>query len=115
MCVISFLFILYLTMNILDILFLIYNVQSVHPFHIMCTLCDGNLLCRHYIEMIYCVVGKDSCFDRIVARFGRKCTYVVVGDGRDEEQAAKQVSCHSNDPRSLDSVTCSLRDDPAPL
>lgn len=42
MCVISFLFILYLTMNILDILFLIYNVQSVHPFHIMCTLFDGN-------------------------------------------------------------------------
>lgn len=31
-------------MNILDILFLIYNVQSVHPFHIMCTLFDGNWL-----------------------------------------------------------------------
>jgi len=26
-----------------------------------------------------------------VSRFGRKCTYVVVGDGRDEETAAKQV------------------------
>ena len=36
--------------------------------------------------------GKESCFERIVSRFGRKCTYVVVGDGRDEESAAKQVS-----------------------
>lgn len=31
------------------------------------------------------ILGKDSCFDRIVVRFGRKCIYVVVGDGRDEE------------------------------
>lgn len=36
-------------------------------------------------------VGKESCFERIVSRFGRKCTYVVVGDGQDEEAAAKQV------------------------
>ena len=40
--------------------------------------------------------GKESCFERIVSRFGRKCTYVVVGDGRDEESAAKQVSSHSS-------------------
>ena len=26
-----------------------------------------------------------------MSRFGRKCTYVVIGDGRDEESAAKQV------------------------
>lgn len=38
-----------------------------------------------------CFSGKESCFERIVSRFGRKCTYVVVGDGRDEESAAKQV------------------------
>ncbi|XP_062622302.1 eyes absent homolog 1-like isoform X5 [Saccostrea cucullata] len=46
------------------------------------------------IENVYSAtkIGKDSCFDRIVARFGRKCTYVVVGDGRDEEQAAKQLN-----------------------
>ncbi|XP_021379787.1 eyes absent homolog 2-like isoform X2 [Mizuhopecten yessoensis] len=46
------------------------------------------------IENIYSAtkIGKDSCIDRIVARFGRKCTYVVVGDGRDEEQAAKQMN-----------------------
>ena len=41
------------------------------------------------------VSGKESCFERIVSRFGRKCTYVVVGDGRDEEAAAKQVSCYT--------------------
>lgn len=36
--------------------------------------------------------GKESCFERIASRFGRKPVYVVVGDGRDEEMAAKQVS-----------------------
>ena len=37
------------------------------------------------------LTGKASCFERIVNRFGRKCTYIVVGDGRDEEVASKQV------------------------
>ena len=36
-------------------------------------------------------VGKESCFERITNRFGKKCTYIVVGDGRDEEIASKQV------------------------
>ncbi|XP_012887662.1 PREDICTED: eyes absent homolog 3 [Dipodomys ordii] len=36
------------------------------------------------------VGGKESCFERIVSRFGKKVTYVVIGDGRDEEIAAKQ-------------------------
>lgn len=36
--------------------------------------------------------GKESCFERIVSRFGKKVTYVVIGDGRDEEFAAKQVN-----------------------
>ncbi|XP_025111355.1 eyes absent homolog 1-like [Pomacea canaliculata] len=46
------------------------------------------------IENIYSAtkIGKESCFERIVSRFGRKCTYVVVGDGRDEESAAKQMN-----------------------
>lgn len=37
-------------------------------------------------------IGKESCFERIVSRFGKKVTYVVIGDGRDEEIAAKQVT-----------------------
>lgn len=45
------------------------------------------------IESVYSAtkIGKESCFERIVARFGKKCTYVVVGDGKDEEAAAKQM------------------------
>ena len=45
------------------------------------------------IENIYSAtkIGKESCFERIHTRFGRKPTYVVIGDGRDEEVAAKQV------------------------
>ncbi|XP_009874401.1 PREDICTED: eyes absent homolog 3, partial [Apaloderma vittatum] len=44
------------------------------------------------IENIYSAtkIGEESCFERIVSRFGKKVTYVVIGDGRDEEVAAKQ-------------------------
>ncbi|XP_039595177.1 eyes absent homolog 3 isoform X1 [Polypterus senegalus] len=44
------------------------------------------------IENIYSAtkIGKESCFERIMSRFGKKVTYVVIGDGRDEEFAAKQ-------------------------
>ena len=44
------------------------------------------------IENIYSAtkIGKESCFERIASRFGRK-TYVVVGDKQEEETAAKQV------------------------
>ncbi|XP_041867934.1 eyes absent homolog 3 isoform X2 [Melanotaenia boesemani] len=44
------------------------------------------------VENIYSAtkIGKESCFERIVSRFGKKVTYVVIGDGRDEEFAAKQ-------------------------
>lgn len=38
--------------------------------------------------------GKESCFERIVSRFGTNVTYVVIGDGRDEEHAASQVKPH---------------------
>ncbi|KAM8882817.1 eyes absent homolog 3 isoform X2 [Synchiropus splendidus] len=44
------------------------------------------------IENIYSAtkIGKESCFERIISRFGKKVTYVVIGDGRDEELAAKR-------------------------
>ncbi|KFB39188.1 AGAP008726-PA-like protein [Anopheles sinensis] len=61
------------------------------------------------VENVYSAnkIGKEQCFERIVTRFGRKSTYVVVGDGQDEENAAKnlnfpfwRISSHS-DIRSL--------------
>ncbi|XP_051020285.1 eyes absent homolog 4 isoform X8 [Acomys russatus] len=57
------------------------------------------------IENIYSAtkIGKESCFERIVSRFGTNITYVVIGDGRDEEHAAHQhnmpfwrISSHSD-------------------
>lgn len=39
-----------------------------------------------------CHTGKESCFERIVTRFGRKSTYVVIGDTQDEEKAAKNLN-----------------------
>nr|XP_032810817.1 eyes absent homolog 1-like isoform X4 [Petromyzon marinus] len=46
------------------------------------------------IENIYSAtkIGKESCFERVVSRFGRKVAYVVIGDGQDEEQTSKQVN-----------------------
>uniref|UniRef100_A0A8C4QHK0 Eyes absent homolog n=1 Tax=Eptatretus burgeri TaxID=7764 RepID=A0A8C4QHK0_EPTBU len=57
------------------------------------------------IENVYSAskTGKESCFERITSRFGQKVVYVVVGDGSEEEQAAKKhsmpfwrVSSHSD-------------------
>ncbi|XP_078145883.1 protein phosphatase EYA4 isoform X1 [Centroberyx gerrardi] len=52
---------------------------------------------------VYCFAGKESCFERIMQRFGRKVVYVVIGDGVEEEQAAKKhnmpfwrISSHSD-------------------
>ncbi|XP_032233587.1 eyes absent homolog 1 isoform X2 [Nematostella vectensis] len=46
------------------------------------------------IENIYSAtkIGKEACFERILNRFGKKCTYIVVGDGRDEETASRQMN-----------------------
>ncbi|TMW54419.1 hypothetical protein DOY81_000522, partial [Sarcophaga bullata] len=57
------------------------------------------------IENIYSAhkIGQETCYERIVTRFGRKSTYVVVGDGAEEESAAKamnfpfwRISSHSD-------------------
>ncbi|XP_069035507.1 eyes absent homolog 2 [Lepisosteus oculatus] len=57
------------------------------------------------IENIYSATktGKDSCFERVAQRFGRRAVYVVVGDGVEEETAAKKrnmpfwrVSCRAD-------------------
>lgn len=49
------------------------------------------------------LTGHESCFERITTRFGRKSTYVVIGDGPEEEKAAKtltfpywRISSHSD-------------------
>ncbi|XP_023031550.1 developmental protein eyes absent isoform X2 [Drosophila willistoni] len=57
------------------------------------------------IENIYSAhkIGQETCYERIVTRFGRKSTYVVIGDGAEEESAAKamnfpfwRISSHSD-------------------
>uniref|UniRef100_A0A8C1MSL4 Eyes absent homolog n=1 Tax=Cyprinus carpio TaxID=7962 RepID=A0A8C1MSL4_CYPCA len=44
------------------------------------------------IENIYSATktGKESCFERVTQRFGRRAVYVVVGDGVEEETVAKK-------------------------
>uniref|UniRef100_A0A8C7ITE1 Eyes absent homolog n=1 Tax=Oncorhynchus kisutch TaxID=8019 RepID=A0A8C7ITE1_ONCKI len=50
------------------------------------------------IDNIYSAtkIGKESCFERVIQRFGRKVVYVVVGDGVEEEQGSKRISSHSD-------------------
>lgn len=48
-----------------------------------------------YMFCDFCLLGKESCFERIIQRFGRKVVYVVIGDGVEEEQGAKKVSVRS--------------------
>lgn len=45
-----------------------------------------------FLIIYLCPLGKESCFERIIQRFGRKVVYVVIGDGVEEEQGAKKVS-----------------------
>uniref|UniRef100_A0A8C7ZKT1 Eyes absent homolog n=1 Tax=Oryzias sinensis TaxID=183150 RepID=A0A8C7ZKT1_9TELE len=57
------------------------------------------------IENIYSATktGKESCFERVTQRFGRRAVYVVIGDGAEEETVAKKknmpfwrVSCQAD-------------------
>ncbi|XP_035981698.1 eyes absent homolog 1 isoform X15 [Fundulus heteroclitus] len=45
------------------------------------------------IENIYSAtkIGKESCFERVIQRFGRKVVYIVIGDGVEEEQGSKKA------------------------
>lgn len=47
---------------------------------------------KNPVKAICLSPGKESCFERIVSRFGTNITYVVIGDGKDEEHAASQVN-----------------------
>lgn len=58
-----------------------FQYLNVSPTCCMCT----DKIC------IFCFSGKESCFERIMQRFGRKAVYIVIGDGVEEEQGAKKV------------------------
>lgn len=66
----------------------LYRLSSIYLFICFCWLVMVNASVH--------VIGKESCFERIVSRFGKKVTYVVIGDGREEEFAAKQVRPRRN-------------------
>lgn len=43
------------------------------------------------LRLVNISVGKESCFERVIHRFGRKAVYIAVGDGAEEEQGSKKV------------------------
>ena len=55
-------------------------------------------LLYNLMPVVFGFSGKESCFERISNRFGKKCTYIVIGDGRDEEVASKQVNLRASPP-----------------
>ncbi|GLD59778.1 eyes absent homolog 4 isoform X3, partial [Lates japonicus] len=93
---------------------MIFNLADTHLFFNDLEECDqgsaGWKLAFRYrrVKELYStyknnVGGKESCFERIMQRFGRKVVYVVIGDGVEEEQAAKKhnmpfwrISSHSD-------------------
>lgn len=72
-----------------------------HRKHLQCH--QNWYACRKHIWMnmtsdgnvsLHCVSfcsGKESCFERVTQRFGRRAVYVVIGDGVEEETVAKKV------------------------
>ena len=46
------------------------------------------------IENVYSAqkISKESCFERVLTKFGKKCTYVVIGASEDDEKSCKAVS-----------------------
>lgn len=44
-----------------------------------------------YFNVLTFLKGKESCFERVSQRFGRRAVYVVIGDGAEEESVAKKV------------------------
>lgn len=59
------------------------------PLHMFISIQTTN---EKPVKAICLSPGKESCFERIVSRFGTNITYVVIGDGKDEEHAASQVN-----------------------
>lgn len=68
------------------------------------------------IENVYSAAksGKEKCFAKLSSSFDRKTTFIAIGDGQEEEQAAKnlnwpfwRVSSHSD----LMALNCALEND----
>uniref|UniRef100_A0A8K9UWC0 Eyes absent homolog n=1 Tax=Oncorhynchus mykiss TaxID=8022 RepID=A0A8K9UWC0_ONCMY len=64
----------------------------------LCYNWANNLLTsKGYEQHVHmCKCGKESCFERVIQRFGRKVVYVVVGDGVEEEQVNDKHNMHSS-------------------
>lgn len=56
-------------------------------FHSIVFLENSHFKCQTF----RLVEGKESCFERVSQRFGRRAVYVVIGDGAEEEAVAKKV------------------------
>ena len=52
--------------------------------------------------------GKSLVFERLVSRFGTKCTYVSIGDSIEYEEASKKVTTLTFIPLLLTNLFCSI-------
>ncbi|XP_054154015.1 eyes absent homolog 1-like isoform X2 [Oppia nitens] len=69
---------------------LVSNMSLVHTLAVVMLF---DLDSYFYPENIYSagIINKENTFVKIIQKFGKKCSYVAIGDGRDEEMAAKQL------------------------
>lgn len=51
-----------------------------------------NIKCVARLTHQHLSTGKDNVFERLQHKYGKKCTLIAIGDGIEEEQAAKRVS-----------------------
>lgn len=88
----------------------IFNIENIYSAHKIgknlgrtCLFQLEKTISSYQLMWTSAILGQETCYERIVTRFGRKSTYVVIGDGAEEETAAKamnfpfwRISSHSD-------------------
>lgn len=70
----------------------VFPIENIYSATKVGKLIETMTLIEGFTNHLSRLTGKESCFERIVTRFGRKSTYVVIGDAQDEEKAAKNLN-----------------------
>lgn len=65
--------------------------EMSNEFHLASSKSFLFLFLLENYSLIFFFKGKESCFERVTQRFGRRAVYVVIGDGAEEEAVAKKV------------------------
>lgn len=87
--ILSHFFLVLKVFTLCPILYMWYFYRGSHQ-PVPLNQCDSVQL-ESLTTAVHSSAGKESCFERVIQRFGRKVVYIVVGDGVEEEQGSKKV------------------------